>query len=125
MLNKISRFVAGFFSVLLLVMGIRWAFDPTGSAEQFQMPLLEGMGLSTQIGDLASFFVVGGLFGLLGVIRGNATLLLTPAALVAFTAVFRTIAWSSHDAAFATDMIVAEIVMCISFMLAYKQLATK
>lgn len=119
MFTHIVRLAAALFSVLLLFIGIRWLLDPAASASELGMPLLEGVGLSTQIGDLASFFFVGGAFGLAGVIKRSPVLMLTPAALVAATAVFRTIAYSVHGAAFATDMIVAEVVMCIVFMLAY------
>jgi len=83
------------------------------------MELLTGVGLSTQIGDLAAFFFVGGAFGLVGAVKRHAVLMLTPAALVIATAIFRTIAWTSHGAEFATDMIAGEVVMFVAFMLAY------
>ena len=119
MLDHIVRIIAGLFSLLLLAMALQWLTDTAAAAEGLGMELLEGLGLSTQIGDLASFFFVGGAFGLVGVIKRNAVLMLTPAALVITTALFRTIAWTAHGADFATDMIAGEVVMFVSFMAAY------
>jgi hypothetical protein len=119
MVDHIVRIIAGLFGLFLLLMGINWLLDPAAAAEGLGMPLLEGVGRSTQIGDLASFFVVGGAFAIVGVVKRSAVLMLTPAALVGVTAVFRTLAWSSHGAALATDMIAGEVVMLVAFLLAY------
>lgn len=127
MLTHIIRIAAGLFSVFLLLMGANWLIDPAAAAEGLGMPLLpglqagvsDGIGLSTQIGDMASFFVVGGVFGLIGVFKRSAVLMLTPAALVIATAIFRTIAWTTHGAGFAQEPIAGEVVMGIFFLLAY------
>lgn len=119
MLDHIIRILAGLFSLFLLLMGVNWLLDPASAAEGLGMPLLDGIGRSTQIGDLAAFFFVGGAFGLVSVIKRNALLMLTPLALVGVTAVFRTIAWSSHGAALATEMIGGEVIMVVIFLLAY------
>ena len=118
MLDKVIKIAAYFFGALLLVMGIRWLFDPAGAAASVGMELLEGVALSTQIGDLASFFVVGGGCALLGLIRNDKSLLAAAAALVGCTAVFRTLAYLAHGADFATAMIVPEVLMFTAFMLA-------
>ena len=56
-LFNILTYVIGF---LFLLMGLQWLVDPTSAAAGLGMSLLTGHGLSTQIGDLASFFLVVG-----------------------------------------------------------------
>ena len=85
------------------------------------MPLLDGVGRSSQIGDLTAFFVVAGAFGVVGLLRKQALFLYTPAALLAGAAVFRTIAWLAHGAAFA-PAIVLEVVMLGVMVAAVRQL---
>lgn len=118
MLDKSLKVLAGIASIVLLVSGLRWLVDPVGAAAGLGMPLLEGVGRSTQIGDLTAFFVVGGGFGLLGLIRGNGSLLYTPAALVGAAALFRILATVLHDAALATQMIAVEAIMLVVFVAA-------
>ena len=77
------------------------------------MPLLEGLGLSTQIGDLGAFFTAAGLMVLLGLWTGNKTWLLAPALLLGFTAIFRTLAWALHSASFAGPQIAIEVVLTV------------
>jgi len=124
MLDKSLKVLAALASVLLLVSGLRWLFDPAGAASGLGMPLLEGIGRSTQIGDLTAFFVVAGGFGLLGLFRGNASLFYTPAALVGAAALFRILATVLHDAALATQMIAVEAVMLVIFFAAAQRLRT-
>lgn len=116
MLDKILKILAILASTLLFVSGIRWLVDPTGAAAGLGMPLLEGIGRSSQIGDMSAFFIVAGGFGLLGVLRGNSTLLYTPAALVGAAAVFRILATLLHDAGLATQLIAVEAVMLVIFV---------
>ncbi|GAB5449794.1 MAG: hypothetical protein Hals2KO_01220 [Halioglobus sp.] len=122
MLSKIIKVLAYLTSLLLLGMGLRWLIDPAGAAAELGMPLLEGLGRSTQIGDLTAFFVGGSCLGLAGLIRNDAKLLYAPILLVGLAAVFRTLAWLLHDAALAPQ-IVPEIIMCAIFILAARQMS--
>jgi hypothetical protein len=110
-MNTVLRVVVSLPAILFIFMGIRWVVAPADMAAQLGMPLLEGVGLSTQIGDLGSFFFVGGLFVLIGVITQKRAWFYAPALLLGFTALFRTLAWLLHDAAFALDMIAVEVVL--------------
>ncbi|MCR9104634.1 MAG: hypothetical protein NXI15_05015 [Gammaproteobacteria bacterium] len=122
MLAKMTVGLAALVSLLLLAIGAHWQIDPTAAAAELGMPLLEdGIGRSSQIGDLTAFFVVGGVFGLLGVVRKNPLFLYTPAALVGAAAVFRTLAWLLHGADFA-PMIIPEILMLIVYIAAIRTL---
>ena len=58
-MNKILRVVVALPAILFVVMGLRWVVAPAGIAPEFGMPLLQGLGLSTQIGDLGAFFFCG------------------------------------------------------------------
>ena len=122
MLDKILRYAAALFGVVLLGSGFRWQFYPASAAEALGMPLLDGMARSTQVGDISAFFIGAGVFALAAIFTRNATLMLTPLALVLFAALFRTTAWAFHDAAFATEFIVPEIVMGVVFFLAWRSL---
>lgn len=121
MMNKVVTGLAWLVSLLLLVTGLTWQVDPAGAAANLGMPLLDGLGRSTQIGDLSAFFFVAALFGLVGLARGNAVLLYTPAALVGAAALFRTSAWLFHGAAPAPQIAI-EIIMLVILLLAAKQM---
>jgi hypothetical protein len=110
-MNKVLKVIVAVPAILFLVIGLRWLFAPAGVAAEFGMPLLDGLGRSTQIGDLAAFFIGGGAMILLGLLTGQRTWLLAPALLVALTAVFRVLAWALHDASFAATQIAVEVVV--------------
>jgi len=99
---------AGFF-----LQGLAWIAAPRWAAAQLGMPLLDGLGRSTQVGDFAAFFLIAGGTMLLGSRRGHERLLLVPAALFACAAAVRTIAWLFHGAAFAGLFIGVEVVAAI------------
>lgn len=110
-MNKVLKVIVAVPAILFLVIGLRWLLAPAGVAGEFGMPLLDGLGRSTQIGDLAAFFVGAGAMMLLGVLTQNKTWLLAPALLLSLTAVFRVLAWALHDASFAATQIAVEVVV--------------
>ena len=75
------------------------------------MQLLEGVARSTQIGDLGAFFFATSAMILLGAIKANAQWLHGAAMLLGGAALMRTASWIAHGADFATQFIVAEVVM--------------
>lgn len=104
-------YVAAVIGVLALALGATWAIDPGRAAEALRMPLLEGLALSTQIGDLGAFFSVLGLCVLVGLLPGQARLLWVAAALVGVAGAFRTVAWAVHGADLAWLFIGGEALM--------------
>ena len=74
------------------------------------MPLLDGVGRSTQVGDFSAFFVAITAFCLLGLIKREPIWLDSAATLLGLAAVMRTLAWAAHGAAFAVAPIGVEIV---------------
>ena len=123
MLDKAIIVFAGLLGAMLLGIGVCWLIVPTVAAPLIGMAMLQDVAASSQIGDLGAFFFVAGAFALVGISTRNATLLYTPAALVGAAAVFRLVAWWAHDAAFAAQMIVLELVMCRIFLMARTRLA--
>lgn len=101
------RVLGAFF----LFQGVAWLVDPARVAAGLGMPLLEGLARSTQVGDLASFFLVAGATMLLGSRDGRAQLLWVPAALIGGAAVTRTLAWMFQGAGFALLFITVEVVV--------------
>ena len=121
-MNKLLRVIVALPGVLFVVMGLRWLTDPAGAAQALGMPLLDGVGRSTQIGDLGAFFVALGAMMLIGVITAKRAWLYAPAMVLAGAAVFRVCAWLLHDAALATALIAPEVVIASVLLFAASRL---
>ena len=94
-MNKVLRLVVALPGIFFVVTGLRWVVAPAGVAPEFGMPVLEGVGLSTQIGDLGAFFVALGLFILIGLVTQKRTWFYASAMLLGFAALFRVLACCS------------------------------
>lgn len=110
-MQTLSRIGAGVIGALALLASINWIVNPAGAAASLGMPLLEGAGRSTQLGDLTAFFTGIGILCVVGAWQRAPTLLFSAALFLGLTAVFRTLAWAVHGADFASAAIVAEIVL--------------
>ena len=111
MINKILRVVTVLPGILFVVIGVGWIIDPASAAAGVGMPLLEGVGRSTQIGDLGSFFLAMGLLILVGVTTLDRAWFYPPMMLLGLAAIFRIVAWLIHGAALAGSMIAVEIIV--------------
>ena len=111
MINKILRVVTVLPGILFVVIGVVWIIDPASAAAGVGMPLLEGVGRSTQIGDLGSFFLAMGLLILVGVTTLDRAWFYPPMMLLGLAAIFRIVAWLVHGAALAGSMIAVEIIV--------------
>jgi hypothetical protein len=105
-LRILTLLVGAFFAL----QGVNWLANPAGAASGLAMPLLDGLGRSTQIGDLASFFLAIGATALVGALPGRARLLLVPAGMLVAAAAARTLAWAVHEASFASAFIGIEVI---------------
>lgn len=108
--------------LLFIVLGLRWLVDPAGAAPALGLTLETGFGLSTQVGDLSAFFLVTGLSILIAVVTRRRSWFYPPAMLLLFAAVGRLVAWLVHDAAFAPQAIVVEVVVAGLLLLASRYL---
>ncbi|MDA9877503.1 hypothetical protein N9D20_01655 [bacterium] len=111
-MNKILKVVVALTAVLFASIGLRWLVAPEGVAAEAGMTLMEGLGLSSQIGDLGGFFLSLAIFILLALTTGRRTWYYPPIILLGLTAIMRTMAWIFHGASLAVDMIAVEVIVC-------------
>ena len=112
-------------SVLFLLVGFRWLIEPATVAPEFGFELGDGLGRSTQIGDMASFFFTGSLCAIAALISGQRNWLVPSMMLLMFAAFGRTLAWLVHDASFATQQILVEIISTLFLLTAYRRMAVQ
>lgn len=122
-MNKLLRVIVAIPGIMFVVTGLRWLVDPSAAAAQFGMPLLDGLGRSSQIGDMASFFLCLGMLILIALITAKRVWYYPPIMLLAVTAVARIVAWLVHDAAPAMEMIAPEVIIASLLLLASRRLA--
>ena len=108
-----ARLLAALAALPMLANGLGWLLQPAQTAQSLGMPLLDGLGRSTQIGDFFSFFLVAALLGLYGAGRRHAGACFAAALLVGLAAVGRLLASGLHDAPLATFFIAVEVVLAL------------
>ena len=121
-MNKVLKLLVLLPSFLFIFTGIRWLFAPAGVAPSFGMSLEQGLGLSTQVGDLAAFFLTLGACMLIALVSGRRSWYYPAIMLLSIAAVGRVLAWLLHDAALAPDMIGVELVVSAILLLASRRL---
>ena len=110
-------------AVLFVVLGLRWFVDPTGAAAALGMQLMDGVGRSSQIGDVGALFLSMGVMMLVALITAQRSWFQAPALMLALVALFRVLAWLAHDAALALDMIVVELIVAAMLLFASSRLS--
>jgi hypothetical protein len=113
MKGKFIKFLVLVPGLLMLNNAVMFVISPAGVAGDLGMPLLEGIGLSTQLADLGAFFTFSAVLIFYGVLNSKGEYLRITALLLGLAAILRVIAWGVNGAAFATELIVAEIVLVI------------
>ena len=122
-MNKVLRVLIVLFALLFLVLGLRWLVDPAGAAAELGMTLMDGVGRSSQIGDVGGLFISGGLMMLYALVSGNRVWFYAPALVMAIVAVLRVLAWLVQGAALAPDMIAVEVVVTALLLFAAPRLS--
>ncbi len=110
-MNVVTRLFAAVPGLVMLLNGVGFLVDPAAAVESLGMTLLDGVGKSTQVADLAAFFIATAIFVFIGASMRAWQWLCAGALLLGLAATFRTMVFLFHDAPFATQFIVAEIVM--------------
>lgn len=109
-------------ALTFICVGLSWWFAPDFAGSLLRMELLEGAGLTTQLADLASFFLTLGCCMLIGVLTRSPVWFLPAILLLSFAVVGRLIAWLFHGAALTLDMIIVEMVVITLLLFACRSI---
>jgi hypothetical protein len=99
--------------LLMLMNAVSFLVQPEQAAESLGMILLDGVGRSSQIGDMGAFFACTAGFVFYGVARTEPGPIYASAALLISAAVYRIAAWLMHEAEFVTQFIVVEVILFV------------
>ena len=121
-MNKLLGLLVLLPAVLFVVTGLRWLVDPAGVAPEFGLVLGEGLGLSSQVGDMSGFFLTLGICMLVALVTRRRAWFYPPVLLLVLTAIGRVVAWLLHDAALAPQIAV-EVVVAVLLLVASHRLA--
>ena len=122
-MEKTLQILSGAFSALLLVMAVRWVFDPAGAAAAIQMNLLEGAGRNSMIGDVGAFFFGMGGLAAYGLWKKRAAFVFAAAYLVGTAAVLRIFSGLAHDAPTIWSAVIFEVVVATVWIAYGRKLA--
>jgi hypothetical protein len=111
--NNVIKIIAAVPGIPMLVNALMFILQPKTVTADLGMPLLEGVGLSTQLADLGAFFTFSALLIFYGVLKSNGEYLRIVALLLGLTAILRAVAWVINDAALASTLIGAEILLVV------------
>ena len=109
-------------ALLFLSTGLRWLVAPAGVAPDLGLSLETGIGLSSQVGDMAAFFLTLGLCILLALVTNRRVWYYPGMLLLLLAAMGRILAWLFHDAALATELIAPEIFVFLILLVASRRL---
>ena len=101
----------------LLLVGIIWWLQPATAAEILGASLLDGTGLSAQIGDSGAFFIGAGGLLALGAIQNHAALVISGGLLVGLVIPGRVLSTTTHGGAWTPDEITGECIVLILALL--------
>jgi hypothetical protein len=124
-MKNVLRIVAGLVGILFFLNGLQWIISPANVAESLGMPLLEGVGLSTQIGDLGSFFITVGAMTLIGAISTTRHWFYAPSMLLLVAALYRTLSTLLYGAPFVMSAIVIEVSVGLFLIFAGSRIETE
>ena len=122
-MKTVLRVLVVLAAITFLVIGLRWAIDPSSAASDLGMTLLSGVGRSSQIGDVGALFLSMGSMILIALTTGQRSWFYAPALMLSLIAVLRILAWLLHDAALTLDMIILEVIVASLLLLASSRLS--
>ena len=124
-MKNVLRVIAGLVGILFFLNGLQWIISPANVAASLGMPLLEGVGLSTQIGDLGSFFITVGAMTLIGAITTTRHWFYAPSMLLLVAALYRTLSTILYGAPFVMSAIIVEISVGLFLIFAGSRIVTE
>lgn len=123
--NTFLKVLAGVPALGFVIVGLSWWIAPEFAGALLGMDLLSGVGLSSQIADLASFFLTLGCAILIGLLSANQVWLYPPIMLLSFAIFGRLIAWHFHGGDLTIDMIAVEASVIAVLVLNVRALAQR
>ena len=112
--------------ILFIAIGLLWVISPYEAGANFGiLEISEGLGRSSLIGDVGSYFFCIGLMMILAAYTLRSIWFYAPAMLLGVTALFRVISWVAHDATFATQFIIIEILLITLLLVTSKRMSSQ
>jgi|TARA_E500000081_G_C5999948_1_gene290717 hypothetical protein len=112
--------------ILFIAIGLLWVISPYEAGANFGiLEISEGLGRSSLIGDVGSYFFCIGLMMILAAYTLRSIWFYAPAMLLGVTALFRVISWAAHDATFATQFIIIEILLITLLLVTSKRMSSQ
>jgi hypothetical protein len=108
-MQRILQSLAAVGALIFLFVGVAMWVAPTFVAGELGMPLLDGLGRSTQIADIAALFLAMGGCIAVGLVTRNRMWLAPSALILGLASTGRVLAWAVHGASFATLEISVEV----------------
>mgnify|MGYP001545409390 FL=1 len=121
-MNRVLQILVALAAIMFILTGVRWLVAPAGVAPMFGLTLGDGVGLSSQVGDMSAFFLTLGICMLVALVSGRRVWFYPPIILLSLTALGRVIAWLVHDAALAVDLIAPEVIVAALLLVASRRL---
>ena len=124
-MNKFLVVLNAINGVLFIAIGLLWVISPYEAGANFGiLEISEGLGRSSLIGDVGSYFFCIGLMMILAAYTLRSIWFYAPAMLLGVTALFRVISWAAHDATFATQFIIIEILLITLLLVTSKRMSS-
>ena len=125
-MNKFLVVLNAINGILFIGIGLLWVISPYEAGANFGiLELSEGLGRSSLIGDVGSYFFCIGLMMILAAYTLRSIWFYAPAMLLGVTALFRVISWAAHDATFATQFIIIEILLITLLLVTSKRMSSQ
>ena len=125
-MNKFLVVLNAINGVLFIAIGLLWVISPYEAGANFGiLEISEGLGRSSLIGDVGSYFFCIGLMMILAAYTLRSIWFYAPAMLLGVTALFRVISWAAHDATFATQFIIIEILLITLLLVTSKRISSQ
>ena len=125
-MNKFLVVLNAINGILVIAIGLLWVISPYEAGANFGiLEISEGLGRSSLIGDVGSYFFCIGLMMILAAYTLRSIWFYAPAMLLGVTALFRVISWAAHDATFATQFIIIEILLITLLLVTSKRMSSQ
>ena len=125
-MNKFLVVLNAINGILFIAIGLLWVISPYKAGANFGiLEISEGLGRSSLIGDVGSYFFCIGLMMILAAYTLRSIWFYAPAMLLAVTALFTVISWAAHDATFATQFIIIEILLITLLLVTSKRMSSQ